>query len=612
MAEVVDARSGSGASDTTRRFAPLLVIAVALAIVLAVLPSALNLPQSNPTQTLEYAPVPPDQNSDTPPDGNFSSLGLGSSSGINGAGARGRGPGGGQPPGLATQPKPSDAGTEGEFHCVGTNPTRQTEDPLAPPCVPFFLGDNHGATYQGVTGSEVRLLVYLDGAVDYIGASNSGNRIAPSNKLIDLAQEPDPNVPEHFTTQALRSWQRYFNLRFQHYRRRVHFFVFYSAARTSDARRADAAQMFHDVNPFAVISLATEGYEDDFLRGMARKGVLNFGSFGSRPASLFQAFPKMMWSYLPSVEQQAESYVSYVCTKVVGRKAVLAGAELAGADRKIGLLHTDDEKQQGLVKFAQVVRDGVKACHGTIEDEATFHPCCVAQNGGGDPQGAGTAMAEFRSKGITTILWPGGINGDFGKAASGMGYQPEWIVAGDGTLDANYPIKLSQNTSAFDGRAIVITSQSLQPSLHQQRCYQAFREVDQSLQDPDLSYTCEYYTDLFQFFTGVQVAGPRLGPSSIDKGFHEIPQHYSGKPDVPACFYKVDDYTCVKDAQAEIWSASKVPPGDGKAGCWQAIDGGKRYAPNAWPPGNINMGADGPITGNEPCNAYDTRVRFNT
>src|SRR5690349_12991936 len=32
--------------------------------------------------------------------------------------------------------------------CVG-NPPRQIEDPQSPPCVPFFVGDNGGATWKG-------------------------------------------------------------------------------------------------------------------------------------------------------------------------------------------------------------------------------------------------------------------------------------------------------------------------------------------------------------------------------------------------------------------------------------------------------------------------------
>src|SRR6185503_2209172 len=99
----------------------------------------------------------------------------------------------------------------------------------------------------------------------------------------------------------------------------------------------------------------------------------------------------------------------------------------------------------------------------------------------------------------------------------------------------------------------------------------------------------------------IQVAGPRLGPTSIDRGYHAIPAVRSNDPTTPACFYSNGDYTCVKDAQAEIWDGGGQPPGDNRPGCWRAIEGGHRYLPGEWPKGNVNA----QIKGNEPCSGYN-------
>src|SRR5688572_15381359 len=101
------------------RYAPLATICAAL-VILAVLPSALNAQNPNPETTLEYAPVPPDDEAPPPvPAGNISSLGLAGSTGITetdlGAGD-GLGPGDG---GIARSPRTK--------RCIG-NPPRQTED----------------------------------------------------------------------------------------------------------------------------------------------------------------------------------------------------------------------------------------------------------------------------------------------------------------------------------------------------------------------------------------------------------------------------------------------------------------------------------------------------
>src|SRR5688500_19488281 len=61
--EDLQKRSGG---EWARKYPPLITILVALILAIAVLPSALNLPQTNPTQTLEYAPVPPEESDETP------------------------------------------------------------------------------------------------------------------------------------------------------------------------------------------------------------------------------------------------------------------------------------------------------------------------------------------------------------------------------------------------------------------------------------------------------------------------------------------------------------------------------------------------------------------
>src|SRR5258708_23447169 len=60
-----------------RRYPPLLVIGVSLILAVFALPSALNLPQANPGQTLEYAPVPGNANQSSQ-QRNLDGLALGS------------------------------------------------------------------------------------------------------------------------------------------------------------------------------------------------------------------------------------------------------------------------------------------------------------------------------------------------------------------------------------------------------------------------------------------------------------------------------------------------------------------------------------------------------
>src|SRR5687768_11710443 len=98
MAQPISGDSSRG-SDAARRYPPLLTVGAALVIALFVLPSSLNLPQANPATTVELAPIPPnDEDIPPPPLGNFSSLGLGTSSSTETGGALGGNETDGGPP----------------------------------------------------------------------------------------------------------------------------------------------------------------------------------------------------------------------------------------------------------------------------------------------------------------------------------------------------------------------------------------------------------------------------------------------------------------------------------------------------------------------------------
>jgi hypothetical protein len=122
--------------------------------------------------------------------------------------------------------------------------------------------------------------------------------------------------------------------------------------------------------------------------------------------------------------------------------------------------------------------------------------------------------------------------------------------------------------------------------------------VGYSLPEADVPIVCGFYKNLFQFFVGVQVAGPRLGPTSIDKGFHAIPSVRSQDPRVPACFYLPGDYTCVKDYVLGLWdSAARADPQ--RPGCYRFAQGA-RYLLGEVPPGNATAQA----RPDDPCLGY--------
>ena len=573
--------------DWWRRYPPLLSILVALLIAILVLPSALNIPQSNPTQTEEYAPVPPSQDKKPPVQGNTSDLGLGNGATISeGAAIPPPPPGQLLPPALSQVLKGKSPTTK---QCVkdAKGVLRQTEDPLSPPCVPDFAGDNFGATYQGVNAQEIRILVYLQGEITDVNTCDTPAERRPAGTYYDLAIPA--TFQENCAITGLRAWQQYFNNRYQTYGRFVHFFAYFSGtAESPEARRADAADNYAHVKPFAVVSFGS-GFESDYLVAMAQYHVLNFGSFNGRDTSFFTQFPKLIWGYAPSVEQQAANYASFVCQKMSGKPTSFSDPGINGKPRKYGLMYTTDSGHPELREFKDNVKRQLLQCGITFSAEATFPTTGQVAAASDQTQTyPSTNMARFKSAGITTIIWAGGIETLQSGAANNIQYHPEWVLAGDGAYSDGYGTNSFQNGPEWD-HAWVITFETYTPDQHNRLCYQAYKAVDPSrATDTDIENSCDFYDNLRQLFTGIQVAGPRLGPTSVDEGFHAIPSQASLDPRVPACFYLPGDYTCIKDGVAEWWdSTGTVPGGSRPTGCWRAAQYGTRFLTNQWPAGDV-------------------------
>jgi hypothetical protein len=336
-----------------------------------------------------------------------------------------------------------------------------------------------------------------------------------------------------------------------------------------------------------VLTYTTAGNESGFLETMAKRGVLNFGADQSRDESFYNKFPKLIWGYQPSIQVQARQYSSYVCTKVVPHPVSFSGNELdQNKPRKFGLLYLEDPAFPEIKQFTDLAAQQIEACGAKIALRRAFIENGSAASGT-DTQTATTNMAAFQQEGVTTILWPQGFETLHSKAGANINYRPEWVVAGDRSHDGNGASSF-QEQSAWS-HAWVVSNLTMEPPLQQSNCALALREGNPQIDSRDITPTCSlrnFYNELRQLFTGIQVAGPRLGPSSIDRGFHAIPAIASTDPSVPACYYEPNDYTCVKDAVAMWWDTTQRNS-SGTQGCWRMAEGGQRYLVGRWREGDV-------------------------
>jgi hypothetical protein len=614
----VQASSAPAAARWSRSYPPLALLAVAVLIAAFVLPSSLNLPQSNPSTVLEYAPVPPED--DQPPDvqGNLSSVGLGSS---NTLGV------GGQPPPPPPAAKKKVSGDKPGKLCYGSNPPRQTEDPMAPPCVPFFEGDNFGATYQGVTKDEITVLVYWDRG-GYCG-DQARCEPSPNAGYYDIAAAPKrPCNPrdqmsatcDNVLVRVTRALARYFNERFQTYDRTVHFIAYFTDAATDAARRADAQDNWDKLKPFAVLDQATfYGHNQAYVDAMSSRGVLVFSSQAILPNSQYRKNAPLLWGFWPDVEHWASIYTSYVCTRVAypGAKAIHTGnppqtGEYYNKPRRFGVMYTTDEGQPGLKLFAKLVMEGIAKC-GVDPVKGTYPKEGYVVDATDPGVDQAEDVSKFRSAGVTTVLWLGGVESHFTKEADAQKYYPEIVFAGDNDVDGNGPSRRQVQTvwqNAW-GTQFYIRLDRLEDSPG----YKAFRAAAPGeTTDYAGRFARDFYRDHFNLFQGIQAAGPNLTPETVDQGFHAYPPKESTDPYTAAFFFDPGDYSGMKDAM-EVWwdpvgrSEGSTVESGGDPGCMRLNRAGARFLAGRWPAPDETVFKDDPPA---PCTAYGGSVKTRT
>lgn len=601
--------TGVDSREAARRYAPLAGMAVVLVLALVVLPSSLTLPQANPSTTLELAPVPPSGQRVVAPLANFSSLSLAGTSTLG----TGTGPGTGGGLG-ALSPLPVITPGQGSlppeiYQCVNG---RQTGDPLSPPCSAYrFQGDNGGSTYQGVTGGLVKILIYFD-ANGTLNTARGADEPTP-NTIINLDDPAQAN--EVGSTFITRGWEHYFNLHYQTYNRHVQFWVQYGSLNGSgeadaNTRAADAAFGYSTVHPFAALDYGSfGGFQDVYNNYMSGHGVLIFGSAYGRSESYYQKKPGLQWGYLPPLEIDAQHYADMVCTKVKGLPTSYAGASLNGKPRKYAFMQDGDPSSTAYqLEDKEVLTDLKSTCGLVPSDTVSFPHDGYSIDNSTLPTYSTENMAKLSSDGITTILWPVGFETKQSQAAQQIGYTPEWVMGNDPNQACSFCSDF-QNATTWS-HAVIMTAVVYTPQVPEQICYQQYRSIDSQSADSDVSlYACDgteaTYTDLRMIFDGIQVAGPRLSPQSVDQGFHAIPPVPSANNQVPGCYYNANDYTCVKDDVIEWWDPAGPDPNSSNPGCWRMVENGNRFLNGAFPSGNLNA----QFTSSDICNGWGEEIQ---
>ncbi|MHB8508001.1 MAG: type 1 periplasmic-binding domain-containing protein [Candidatus Dormibacteria bacterium] len=538
--------------------------ALALALMIAILPSSLHLPTTGPGSQAEVAPVPGQGKTQA----NLSQLGLADSGTVGGGGSSASGD--------AAPPTPAveeilgglalNHGVAQQSRCVG-NPPRQTEDPLSPPCVPSWGGgSNGGATAKGVSANTITLVLVND---------HYGHDGFVYN---DPAQSNDDPVDS-----TARVLLRYFQSRFQTYGRTVRLVSQYSPSPSF----ADVDSKFH---PFAVVPV---GLGDDSYypaaanaRSMVFEGTFRREDDYCDPTATMRAHAPYMWCFNPSRESRISAFANYVCGGVVGKPAAIS---------------TDPTTQLKTRKFA-IVDTQLSRAQPTID--ALNRVCGLSPTFYADPEantasGNAALPAQMKADGITTVIVSDAAV--LMKDAATQQYTPEWLF-NTGAISTQFRERnaASANSVATEwNSAFGISYNWRWKSRPSPYYYAAAQETSPGFQ-PDGYLGSSVYYGLLMAFTAIQVAGPNLTPANVEKGLQRFTAA-DDSPYSPHAGYAPGDYNFIKDYMIVRWDSTGNPPdGEAGSGCLRLADGGRRYSPQGPWPTDDRAAADGAT---QPCQA---------
>jgi len=442
----------------------------------------------------------------------------------------------------------------------------------APPCVEPFKGKNGGATSEGVTGDEIKLVVYVaDPAKDPLLAAQI--RLAGAN--LDI-----PEIENTF-----RGYVDIYNKLFELYGRKisVEFFVGTGSGADTTAAKADAIAIA-DKKPFAVLG-APQQSTTVFSDELASRGVLCVGFCAAAvPQKIVERNAGYIFPVAQSPEEGAE-----LTAELIGKQAGPGKAQHAGdpaiqaKNRVYGVAHYDtpDGQYQGLFT---TLKDKLKKYKITPKVDQSFFldPAKLQEN-------ARTIITKMKDAGVTTVIYTGDplTPASLTKEATAQDYFPEWIIGPTYLADTSIfgrTYDQSQWEHAF-GIGLV-------PGRAQKELSGTWFLYDWFHGTPPPSNIYGVINPgVYIFARGVMLAGPKLTPKTFRDGLFRYPpsggdpvnpQQSWGKHGV----WPFIDYYEADDAALIWWDPTA--PGEDEAsnngtGLYRYADGGKRYTLGHFP-----------------------------
>jgi hypothetical protein len=436
-------------------------------------------------------------------------------------------------------------------------------------CYAPFSGDNGGATYQGVTGSSIKVVLYLPQDHDPILSFAYGS-IGTS----------DTNAQ---TSQTIQDFVTFFQTYYETYGRKVELVPYTATGTILDevAARADAVHIAESIKPFAVVGgpLLTNAFADELT---ARK-ILCLDCTPGQPDAWYAARAPYVWGVTIGPEQAQQVLAEYIGKRLAGRNADNTDdPELKGRKRAFGIVYLTTGPESEQVE------------HELEDSLASYkvHPAAVLSYK--SPldllNDAPSLIAKLKDSGVTSIVFSGDplAPGALAGAAATQRYFPEWIVTGTAYTDTNVFGRTYDGNEWRHAFGISFLPARTDPSVSGPKFLHQWFFGTPTPAATGAQLTVGDFTLLYSL---LERMGPNVTPQTFGQAaFAAAPTPRAiTQPSVSfgnKGLWPHTDYLGIDDVTEIWWNPTATGPDEllrqGR-GMYEFVAGGKRYLPGQWP-----------------------------
>lgn len=338
---------------------------------------------------------------------------------------------------------------------------------------------------------------------------------------------------------------------------------------------------------FASTELQSTCDSATYRRELVRRQVVTVAhqSPGLQSAELESHGP-YQWSYGPTVDETQRHFVEFACSSLKGRHAEYGGPGTSQRMRKFAVLR--DAQSPPLP--VTVLVEGLRSCTGAAPRVIDYGPDFLScfQNSDTETQ---ALMTNLATQGVTTLLSVGADLYCAQRGASKAAYQPEWAVV-PAAFEDYYEPSSGNGPPDQSAHTFGLATTNKWLPIADEPTQQAISAGDPSSprSDDGLNDERRVYRALLLLASGIQAAGPRLTPTTLERGLLTTTFPNPGAAGPPsyqaAVGLEEGDRTMVGDMGLWWWKEpyeSPTNPDERARGGYCYVQRGKRWALGQWP-----------------------------